>query len=62
MNFEKLLGQQSFKKTTTAIRFNFLQVCTSVPSFARAVLFIPSFNVLIGYFTVSLSMVTALAL
>ena len=38
-----------FLRTAIAVRFNLL-LCPSVPSFLFAVLFIPSFNVLSGYF------------
>ena len=59
MHFGKLLGYQVFSKTTIAIRFNFLQVCPSVPPFVLDVLSLPCFNVLSCYFHVSLSFVAA---
>ena len=40
-----------------SIRFNLLHVFPSVPSFVFAESFIPSFNVLSGYYNVSLNMV-----
>ena len=42
----------TFQKPTTAIRFNLLEVCPSVPP----ALFLPSFNVLSGYFCVLLNL------
>ena len=47
----------SFQKPTISVRFNLLQVCPSVPTFVFAVLLLPSFNVLSGYFFVSLNSV-----
>ena len=44
-----------FSKTTVLICFNLPQVCPSMHSFVFAVLSIPSFNVLSGYFYVSLN-------
>ena len=40
----------SYQKTKNGIHFNPSQVCPSVPSFVLALLFIPSFHVLRGYF------------
>ena len=56
-----LLGSAEFLKTSKiAIRLIFLKgVCPFVPPFTCFVLFIPSFNVLSGYFYVSLSLVVA---
>ena len=54
-----LVFNKVFKKTTVPIHFNLPHVCPSVPSFIFAVLFIPSFNFLSGYFYVSLSLVVA---
>ena len=52
-NFEKLSGSQIFK-TTIGILFNLLEVFPFVPFFVFAVLFIPSFHVLLrSYFYVS---------
>ena len=48
---------KSFQKPTIAIRFNLLQDCPSGPPFVLAVLFIPSFTFLSGYFYVSLNLV-----
>ena len=47
----------SFQNPTIAIHFNLLQVCPSGPPFVLAVLFIPSFKFLSGYFYVSLNLV-----
>ena len=44
INFENGPPEQ-FSKTSVVIRFNLFQFCPSVPSFAFAVLFKPSFNV-----------------
>ena len=55
------VSAKKFSKTTIAIRFDLLQVSPSVPPFEFATLlrkFIPSFNVLSGYFYVSLNFVT----
>ena len=41
---------QVFQIPQFSIHFNLLQFCPSVPSFIYAVLLIPSFNVLSGYF------------
>ena len=49
---EKLLVNKF--STTNAIRFNFLQVCPSAILFVFVVLFEPSWNILSGYFYVSL--------
>ena len=49
VKFEKLSG--------SAIRFDPLHVFPSVPHFAFAVLFIPSFHVLSSYFYVSVNLV-----
>ena len=49
----------TFQKPTTAIRFNLLEVCPSVPPFVFAVLFLPSFNVLSCYFCVLLNLEAA---
>ena len=57
MNLKKLSGQQVFK-TTIAIGFNLLQVCSSAPTFVFAVLLTPSFNALSRYFYVLLNLVT----
>ena len=57
MNFGNLLRHNKFSKPTIAIRFNLLQDCPSVPPFVLAVLFIPSFKFLSGYFYVSLNLV-----
>lgn len=51
-----------FSKTTIEIHFNLLQVCPSRPPFVFAMLFILSFNVLSGYFYVSLSVVAVIPL
>ena len=48
-------NERYFKKPTTSIVLNFLQVCPSVPSFAFLVLIIIPFNVLSDYFYVLLS-------
>ena len=40
----------SYLKTKNEIHFNPSQVCPCVPSFVPALLFIPSFHVLRGYF------------
>ena len=47
-------------KTTIAIRFNLLEVCLPLPPFLIAFIFIPSLNVLNGYFYVSLNLVAFL--
>ena len=57
MNFEKNCQVEQF--FPIAIHFNLLQVCTSVPLFVFAVLLKPSFNVLSGYFYVSLNLVAS---
>ena len=46
-----------FSKTTIAVCLNLLQICTSVLSFLFVMSFIPSFNVLSGYFDGSLNLV-----
>ena len=46
--------RKNVSKTTIAILFN--QVHPSVPPFVYAALFIPSFNILRGYFSVSLNL------
>lgn len=51
-----------FSKTTIQIHFNLLQVRPSRPPFVFARLFILSFNVLSGYFYVSLSVVAVIPL
>ena len=56
-NLKKLSGKKVFK-TTIAIRFNLLQVCSSAPTFVFAVLLIPSFNALSSYLYISLNLVT----
>jgi len=61
MNVEKLLGKQVFKHTI-AIRFYFLQLCPSVPSYVFSLLFISSFNVLNYYFNVLLYLVAVTVL
>ena len=48
-------NERYFKKPTTSIVLNFLQVCPSVPSFVFLVLIIIPFNVLSDYFYVLLS-------
>ena len=57
VNLEKCVGLTSFKKPTTAIRFNLLEVYPSVAAFVFVVSFIPSFNVFSSYFYDSLSLV-----
>ena len=60
MNFEKKIRLKSFQNlTTVVIRFNLLQVFSSVPLFAFLVLVRPSFNVLNAYFYVLLSLAAA---
>lgn len=51
-----------FSKTAIEIHFNLLQVRPSRPPFVFAMLFILSFNVLSGYFYVSLSVVAVILL
>ena len=51
-----------FSKTAIEIHFNLLQVRPSRPPFVFAMLFILSFNVLSGYFYVSLSVVAVIPL
>ena len=51
-----------FSKPTIEIHFNLLQVCPSGPPFVFALLFILPFNVLSGYFYVSLSVVAVIPL
>ena len=41
---------KGYQKTKNGFHFNPSQVCLSVPSFVLALLFIPSFHVLRGYF------------
>ena len=53
----KTVRLTSFQNPTTEIRFNLLHVCPFVPTFVFAVLLLPSFNVLSGYFFVSLNSV-----
>ena len=50
--FENVLRLTSFQKPQ--LQSVFLQVCPSVPPFVFAVLIIPSFDVLSGYFCVSI--------
>ena len=45
-----------FSKTTIAIRFNLLQVCSSVAPFVLTVSFLPSFSVLSCCFYVSINL------
>ena len=60
MKFEKLLGLQIFKTNNcNPIRHVFQVWSIRVHPFAFAVLFIPSFNVLSGYFHLSLKLVEA---
>ena len=54
MNFENPLGEHVFKNNN-CVRFSLLQLCPSVLHFVLAALFIPSENVLSGYFVVSRS-------
>ena len=57
MNFDTTVRLRRFQKRTISVRFNLLQVCPSMPTFVFTVLlitFYSYFNVLIGYFYVSL--------
>ena len=53
----KTVRLRSLQKPAIFIRFNLLPVCPSVPTFAFAVLLIPSFNILSDYFYVSPNLV-----
>ena len=57
----KTASRTSFQKTTTAIRFNFLQVYPSLFCFLFAVSFIPSSNLLSDYLDVLLNLVAVLS-
>ena len=60
MKFEKLLGLQIFKNNNcNPFRHVFQVRSIRVHPFIFAALFIPSFNVLSGYFHVSLKLVEA---
>ena len=47
---KKTVRLTSFQKLLIVVRFNLLQVCSSVPPFVLAVLIIPSFHVVRSYF------------
>ena len=65
MNLETTKVKQNcqpkkFSETPITIRFFLIQVYPSMPLFVLGVLFKPSFNVLSGYFYVSLYLVAVL--